>query len=145
MPSGRTSAKREPRKQTFQTNRPRRQPALSGAGGLGILPRQGEVAGPRQTEGEVRENLRSVSSPSVTFGDTSPWRGRIEGLSIVKGKPYEEKKPNLLPSLKGGGWGWVGFRIPERERLKLADPPPTPPFQGGENARQRIPLHPNPP
>ena len=42
-----------------------------------ILPRQGEVAGACQTEGEVSDNLSFVSSPSVTFGDTSPWRGRI--------------------------------------------------------------------
>jgi hypothetical protein len=42
-----------------------------------ILPCKGEVAGTCQTEGEVRENLCSVSSPSVTFGATSPWRGRI--------------------------------------------------------------------
>jgi len=47
---------------------------------LTILPRQGEVAGSRQTEGEVRDNLGSVSSPSVAFGATSPWRGRIERL-----------------------------------------------------------------
>ncbi len=42
------------------------------------LPRQGEVDGDCQTEGEVRDNLCCVSSPSVTFGATSPWRGRIE-------------------------------------------------------------------
>jgi hypothetical protein len=42
-----------------------------------ILPRKGEVAGTRQTEGAVSENRRSVSSPSDAFGATSPWRGRI--------------------------------------------------------------------
>ena len=30
-----------------------------------ILPRKGEVAGTRQTEGEVRDDLGFVSSPSV--------------------------------------------------------------------------------
>jgi hypothetical protein len=35
------------------------------------------VAGACQTEGEERDDHRSVSSPSVTFGATSPWRGRI--------------------------------------------------------------------
>ncbi|TCP91948.1 hypothetical protein C8J42_103640 [Sphingomonas sp. PP-CE-1A-559] len=37
----------------------------------------------------------------------------------------------LPPSLEGRGRGWVGFRIMARLRQKLADPPPTPPFQGG--------------
>jgi len=41
---------------------------------------------------------------------------------------------NVLPLLEGRGRGWVGFRIFDRLRLKLADPPPTPPFQGGETA-----------
>ena len=39
---------------------------------LTILPRKGEVAGVSLTEGEAHANLCSVSSPSVTFGDTSP-------------------------------------------------------------------------
>jgi hypothetical protein len=42
-----------------------------------ILPRKGEVAGTRQTEGAVSENRRSVSSPSVAYSATSPLRGRI--------------------------------------------------------------------
>jgi hypothetical protein len=46
-----------------------------------ILPRKGEVAGSCQTEGEVRDNRCSVSSPSVAFGATSPWRGRIQPAS----------------------------------------------------------------
>jgi len=54
----------------------------AGAGGKAfkeptILPRKGEVAGSCQTEGAVSGNVGSVSSPSVTFGATSPWRGRI--------------------------------------------------------------------
>ncbi len=48
-----------------------------------ILPRQGEVAGPCQTEGEERDNPCSVSSPSVTFGATSPWRGRIDRPDLI--------------------------------------------------------------
>ena len=36
----------------------------------------------------------------------------------------------LPPSLKGRGWGWVHFRI--MARPPRANPPPTPPFQGGE-------------
>ena len=39
---------------------------------------------------------------------------------------------SLLPSLKGRGWGWVGFRMAEPLGLKPAYPPPTPPFQGGK-------------
>ncbi len=101
--------------------------------------------------------MGSASSPSVTSGDTSPWRGRIKRSKIATSEPcepYEEKKLNLPPSLKGRGWGWVGFRKSERaylrfdwlphtgtRALKLADPPPTPPFQGGESARRRIPFH----
>ena len=46
-----------------------------------ILPRKGEVAGSCQTEGEVRDDRCSVSSPSVAYGATSPWRGRIEPAS----------------------------------------------------------------
>ena len=42
-----------------------------------ILPRQGEVAGACQTEGEEGDTLGSVSAPSVACGATSPWRGRI--------------------------------------------------------------------
>jgi hypothetical protein len=53
------------------------QPRRRGDAHLLILPSKGEVAGTCQTEGEVRENLCPVSSPSVTFGATSPWRGRI--------------------------------------------------------------------
>ncbi len=33
-------------------------------------------------------NARSVSSPSVTFGDTSPLRGRIE-RKVAPGNPPE--------------------------------------------------------
>jgi hypothetical protein len=47
---------------------------------LAILPRQGEVAGASQTEGEARDVGCSVSSPSVACGATSPWRGRIATL-----------------------------------------------------------------
>ena len=42
-----------------------------------ILPRKGEVAGACQTEGEENDGWRSVSAPSVAFGATFPWRGRI--------------------------------------------------------------------
>jgi len=52
-------------------------PPLRGGGGFEILPRKGEVAGSCQMEGEARAELCSVSAPSVTFGATSPWRGRI--------------------------------------------------------------------
>ena len=38
----------------------------------------------------------------------------------------------LPPSLKGRGWGWVAIRIMEPVRQKPANPPPAPPFQGGE-------------
>ena len=44
----------------------------------------------------------------------------------------------LLPSLEGSGWGWVGFRITARLRPKLANPPPAPPFLGGEKLSQAI-------
>ena len=44
---------------------------------LTILPRKGEVAGVSLTEGAESDYAGFVSSPSVTFGDTSPWRGRI--------------------------------------------------------------------
>ena len=54
--------------------------ALDMGEALTILPRQGEVAGSCQTEGEASDNFGSVSSPSVAFGATSPWRGRIERL-----------------------------------------------------------------
>ena len=35
------------------------------------------MAGASLTEGEARANVGSVSSPSVTYGDTSPWLGRV--------------------------------------------------------------------
>ena len=38
----------------------------------------------------------------------------------------------MLPSLKGRGWGWVGPLEPRRIDCAETDPPPTPPFQGGE-------------
>ncbi len=44
---------------------------------VAILPHQGEVAGTRQTEGEDTERAWSLASPSVAFGATSPWLGRI--------------------------------------------------------------------
>ncbi len=40
-------------------------------------PAKGGVAGFSLTEGEERETSVSPSSPSVTFGDTSPLWGRI--------------------------------------------------------------------
>ncbi len=46
-----------------------------------ILPRKGEVAGACQSEGAERNPVCCASSPSVTFGDTSPWRGRIVGVA----------------------------------------------------------------
>ncbi len=46
-------------------------------GPVSILPRQGEVAGTCQSEGESDYRC-SVSSPSVTCGDTSPRRGKTE-------------------------------------------------------------------
>ena len=51
-----------------------------------LLPRQGEVAGTCQSEGEESDNPRSVSSPSVTFGATSPGgggSGSQNGLTIT--------------------------------------------------------------
>ena len=38
--------------------------------------------------------------------------------------------------MKGRGRGWVGFRNTDRSRLKRANPPPTPPFQGREMLRR---------
>jgi hypothetical protein len=44
-----------------------------------ILPRQGEVAGTRQTVGEDMERGFSLAAPSVRLTPaTFPWRGRIE-------------------------------------------------------------------
>ena len=47
-----------------------------------ILPRKGEVAGSCQTEREESDGWRSVSAPSVAFGATSPWRGRIGSIVL---------------------------------------------------------------
>ena len=121
-----------------------------GWGLTSILPRQGEVAGPSQTEGEERETQVPCpppppppATPTLAAEDRRiEHRGvrTCERANVRTCEPYEEEKPNLPPSLEGRGWGWVGFRISAREWLKRADPPPTPPLQGGENARQRIPL-----
>ncbi len=46
--------------------------------------------------------------------------------SGLSSEAYERE----LPSLEGRGWGWVGLR---RVLLFLeSNPPPAPPFQGGE-------------
>jgi hypothetical protein len=48
-----------------------------------ILPRQGEVSA-QLTEGEDSQTSLLESSPSVAFGATSPWRGRIECRSRLR-------------------------------------------------------------
>ncbi len=53
------------------------------------------VAGSYQTEGEVRETSVARPSPSVTFGATSPWRGRIEHLK-ERPLPGLGQRPFLL-------------------------------------------------
>ena len=79
-------------------------PHLQDGGRLLTLPRKGEVAGACQTEGAAHANLCSASSPP---SPSSP-----------------------LPGREGPGVG----RFPhiQTPRPKPADPPPTPPFQGGE-------------
>ena len=62
----------------------------------------------------------------------SPFRRlRLIFPSPPRGEGPGNARPFLLPSLEGRGWGWVGVRTFVRAWLKLADPPPTPPFQGG--------------
>ena len=45
----------------------------------------------------------------------------------------------MLPSLEGRGWGWVDERSEALRaqdfRPPSADPPPTPPLQGGEKRK----------
>ncbi len=52
-------------------------------------------------EGAVSDDRRSVSSPSVTFGDTSPLRGRIEGWSIRVVFSREGGSPVWVPAFAG--------------------------------------------
>ena len=52
-----------------------------------ILPRKGEVAGACETEWEVKRHICSEFSPSVTFGATSPLRGRIVRVAAAHGNP----------------------------------------------------------
>ncbi|WP_446741157.1 DUF4169 family protein [Sphingomonas sp. H160509] len=49
-----------------------------------ILPRQGEVAGVSLTEGEVRVTAAPCPPPSVAYGATSPWRGRIDHVCSLR-------------------------------------------------------------
>jgi hypothetical protein len=50
--------------------------------------------------GGGKENLCSVSSPSATFGDTSPWRGRIVSPSsrVLSGTYYSHLANTRHPS-----------------------------------------------
>ena len=66
---------------------------MSGATGLTILPRQGEVA--RSDGGADTEQRSSLTSPSVWQEPaTSPWRGRIGG-----GHPSARPMPMLARAL----------------------------------------------
>ena len=67
----------------------------------------------------------------VEFGRVLP---RLLFPRLRKGtveSPSSRPRSLLRPSLEGRGWGWVGFRMIEPLWLKLAYPPPAPPFQGG--------------
>ena len=67
----------------------------------------------------------------VEFGRVLP---RLLFPRLRKGtveSPSSRPRSLLRPSLEGRGWGWVGFRMVEPLWLKLAYPPPAPPFQGG--------------
>ena len=67
-------------------------------GARAILPRKGEVAGTCQTEGAVRKTLVPHPPPSVTFGDTSPLRGRIvKSCSRTSTVPQARRGP-VLPT-----------------------------------------------
>ena len=91
-----------------------------------ILPRQGEVAGTCQTEGEVSDHPCSVSSPSDAFGATSPLRGRIGQLQ----RPWMSISISVVPPVKAGVQesqpappGTLGSRLRGRTGKSFRPPP----------------------
>jgi hypothetical protein len=44
------------------------------------------------TEGEDARTIVGASSPSVAFGATSPWRGRIQRLIAPRQSPFKPAK-----------------------------------------------------
>jgi hypothetical protein len=92
----------------------------------------------RKVAGSLSASLFVSDAEAALFRDSGAM-GRIlaveNGIDSANFDPAIKVLSECSPLLEGRGWGWVDFRKRKRSRLKPANPPPTPPFQGGAEKR----------
>src|SRR3546814_10283801 len=75
----------------------------------------------------IRRPPRSTRTDTL-FPYTTRFRSPKKANAPKRGEGWPKDGHIWPPSLEGRGWGWVAAR----ETFARIDPPPTPPFQGGE-------------
>ena len=82
--------------------------------------------------GRGEEGLHRHASPIPNKTRKSASGLPIRSPPPSRAGPRPKPRAHHAPSLEGRGWGWVGQLEPRRIDCAETNPPPAPPFQGGE-------------